>query len=87
MSIASDIAIKFPQGTFQDISVDKDTRKNGQKAVEVTATLTDGRTVTGTFLTEQKASFGGVEFNSIYNVANLMTAKINSVLNGTHDRT
>lgn len=58
---------------------------HGEPATEVVATLEDGRTVTGTFTTEDKAAFGGVEFSSRKDIGALMESKVRSVLAETAD--
>lgn len=56
---------------------------HGERATEVVAVLSDGRTVTGTFTSEDKTAFGGVDFSSRKDVGALMSSKIKSVLAGT----
>lgn len=58
---------------------------HGESATQVVATLTDGRTVTGTFTTEDKAAFGGVQFSSRKDIGALMESKVRSVLAETAD--
>jgi hypothetical protein len=60
---------------------------HGEKATEVTVTLTDGRTVTCTYTTEDKSAFGGVQFSSRKDIGALTIAKVRSVLAGTADLT
>lgn len=66
------------------VAIDK-VEIHGENATEVVATLHDGRTVTGTFTTEDKAAFGGVQFSSRKNVGALMSSKIQSVVTGSVD--
>jgi hypothetical protein len=63
------------------------TTYHGESATEVTAVLADGRTVTGTFTTEDKAGFGGVQFATRKDVPGLMVAKVRAVLAGTAEAT
>lgn len=60
---------------------------HGEAAVVVTVTLTDGRTVTGTYTTEPKEGFGGVEFSRRKDIPTLMVGKVASVLAGTAEGT
>lgn len=80
MSISSDIMTRFPE-TVMSVKVNKDAVHYGESAVEVTALLKDGRTVTGTFTDQPRAGFGGVEFSGPKNIPALMIAKIRSVIN------
>lgn len=88
MSVSTDIMQSHPK--FKDvidtIKVTK-TEMYGEKATSVVVNLATGQTVTGTFTTEAKPGFGGVEFSSQKDIAGLMVAKIESVLEGKHDRT
>jgi hypothetical protein len=62
------------------------TTMHGEKAVSVVVTLNDYRRVTGTFTTESKPGFGGVDFSEKKDPAALMIHKVKSVLEGTYDR-
>lgn len=85
MSIATEIKKAFPADVVT-VKVD-DTYHYGQKAVRVSATLTTRQIVEGTFNQEEKAGFGGIEFNNRYDVVALMSHKIKSVLDGTAEGT
>lgn len=79
--------IKQQLAPFAEVSavdVDK-VEVHGERATQVVVTLNDGRTVTGTFTTEDKAAFGGVEFSSRKDIGGLMASKVRSVLAGTAD--
>lgn len=80
--ISADIIRAFPGGEVSVVAVKK-TKIHGERAVQVIAYLDDGKTVTGTFTTEDKAAFGGVEFAGRKDVVHLMVKKIESVLGGT----
>jgi hypothetical protein len=68
--------------TGVDLFTLNETVWHGETAVEVMVVLDDGRTITGTFTTESKAAFGGVEFSQRKDVPRLMRAKVESVLAG-----
>lgn len=70
-----------------DVFTVNETVWHGETAVEVTVILDDGRTVEGTFTTEDKAGFGGVEFSLRKDVPALMRSKVKSVLAGTAEET
>lgn len=80
--ISADIIKAFPEKEVVLVRVDK-TRVHGERAVEVEAILSNGKTVTGSFTTDDKAAFGGVEFAGRKDVVGLMISKIKSVLGGT----
>ena len=84
MSIHADILEAFPQ-VVQAVTVDKGEEIHGEPATRVVAYLANGRYVEGTFTTESKPGFGGVDFQSKKDIAGLMGAKIRSVLEGTHE--
>ena len=83
MNIAS--AIVAQNNTDVIWVTEKNTTLHGEAATQVDAQLVDGRLVTGTFTTESKPGFGGVEFAHRKDIPALMTAKIKSVLAGTAD--
>lgn len=83
MSIAQQLRENFDDNTIAAIGVDKSAILNGESAVRVSVSLTNGKFVEGTFATESKPGFGGVEFESKKDVVGLMTAKVDSVLRGT----
>ena len=64
------------------VSVDKDHEVHGEPAIFVEASLWNGQRVMGTFTKDQKASFGGVAFETKKDVVGLMSAKIKAVING-----
>lgn len=64
-------------------AIDGDSSLHGDSAIEVTVVLVDGRTVVGTFTTEAKPGFGGVEFDTRKNIPQLMRSKVEAVLAGT----
>jgi hypothetical protein len=70
-------------GAVEQIEVTKDAEVHGEPATVVRVRLADGREIIGTFTTESKAGFGGVEFDSRKNIPQLMRAKVESVLAGT----
>lgn len=61
------------------------TEMYGERATSIVVGLEDGRTVTGTFTTEAKDGFGGVDFSQKKDPVALMIAKVKSVLEGKHD--
>jgi hypothetical protein len=81
MSVAVEIKKAFPADVVA-VKVE-DSTYHGEKAVQVRAELTNRKIVEGIFTTDDKDSFGGVEFNSRKDVVALMVHKIRSVLNGT----
>lgn len=83
MSFAEDIRENFPEGTIKLIGTDKSAVLNGESAIMVRVVLSNGKTIEGTFATEARPGFGGVEFKSKKDVVGLMTSKIESVLRGT----
>jgi len=87
MSVRSDLAIAFVGVREVESIAVRDTIVHGEDAMEVTVTLADGRTVVGTFTTEFKSGFGGVEFASRKNVPALMKSKVSAVLRGVAERT
>lgn len=82
MSIGSEINDRFPN-EIDTVRVDKSYVMHGENAVQVVVNLVNGTSVEGTFTTESKPGFGGVDFMSKKDVVGLMTAKIKSVLEGT----
>jgi hypothetical protein len=58
---------------------------HGERAIRVKALLEDGRAVEGTFTTQDKDSFGGVEFSSRKDIDALMVSKVRAVLEGKAD--
>ena len=83
MSLAEQITNNFPEGTITNVGIDKSATFNGENAMTVRVILNNGKLVQGTFTTESKPGFGGIEFSLKKDVVGLMTAKINSVLRGT----
>lgn len=83
--ISADIIKAFPGGEVEVVGVTK-TKIHGERAIQVIAYLHEGKTVTGTFTTEEKAAFGGVVFAGRKDVVGLMVAKIDQVLRGTAER-
>jgi hypothetical protein len=79
VSIATEILEVFTD-QIDNIKVDRNAVHYGETATEVVVYLQDGRTVTGTFTTEQRESFGGVQFQTKKDIARLMIAKVRSVL-------
>lgn len=81
MSIATEIIDAF-KGDVSTVRVNKHADLHGEDATEVKVDLIDGRRVIGTFATESKPGFGGVEFSSTKDIPGLMKAKIKAVLEG-----
>lgn len=65
------------------VKVVKDGNLYGLPATKVVVNLENGKQVIGVFATRDRPSFGGVETSDRAEIAELMTAKINSVLRGT----
>jgi len=84
MSIANEIRAAFPDDVSV-VTVDKDAVVHGENATRVSAVLSNGQTVEGTFTTTTKSAFGGVQFSAAKDIPALMIAKITSVLAGTSD--
>ncbi len=85
MSIATDIRDHLPHGVIEDIGFDKQADLHGQDAVMVKVILVTGDYIVGTFTTENKSGFGGVEFSQKKDVVKLMVSKIKAVLEGKAD--
>jgi hypothetical protein len=83
MSMRNDLALAFATVREVESIAVGDVVVHGEEAMEVTVTLVDGRTVTGTFTTEARPGFGGVEFATRKDVAQLMRSKVAAVLRGT----
>jgi hypothetical protein len=67
----------------EHISLIKDCELHGEPALEVIVEIREGPIVTGVFTTEQKESFGGVQFGHHKDIPTLMYKKVQSVLKGT----
>lgn len=81
MSIATEVMERL-DGDVRSVDVDREASLHGEPAIEVVATLADGRTVTGTFVRHSREGFGGVQFSAPKDVTGLMVAKIRDVLAG-----
>lgn len=82
MSVTEDILDHFgPEEVAHVTRVH--TKHHGQDAVRVLAELGDGRTVEGTFTTEARKGFGGIEFSQRKDITGLMISKIEAVLRGS----
>lgn len=84
MSISSELIENFPE-RISTIRVEK-SDLHGEDATEVTVNLIDGRTLTGTFAKHPRSGFGGIQFSGPKDIVALMTAKIQSVLEGSYER-
>lgn len=80
-----------PEGPLLDLHIRRDVELHGQPAIFVRVDL-DARTwpvemqvvsVEGTFTTELKSAFGGVDFAQKKDIPLLMASKVRAVLNGT----
>jgi hypothetical protein len=85
MSISSELMQAYPTEIML-INVNKEGRLHGELATEVKVILTNGKTVEGGFTSQPRSGFGGVEFDQHKDIVALMSAKIDSVLRGTHEK-
>lgn len=73
-------------------SIRRDVELNGEKAIQARVVIEQEHdsaqwAVVGTFSTQDKDSFGGVDFSLRKDIPGLMASKVRSVLAGTADLT
>lgn len=89
MSLKQDLYLQL--AAFDDVDcvetvmIDKDASYHGQSAVKVTAVFESGLAVQGTFTTDKRGLFGGVQESDNKNIIHLFTKKVDQVMRGTHD--
>lgn len=93
MSLSMDLwdAVKDIPGVKVS-SIRRDVELHGEKAVQARVVIEQPDdsaqwAVVGTFTTEDKDGFGGVDFDLRKDVPGLMASKVRSVLNGTAELT
>ena len=81
MNIGQEI-MKTYGDDLESVRVNKNVELNGEDATEVEAVFKNGTVLTGTFTTNDKKAFGGVEFSQQKDIPGLMKSKIQAIKDG-----